>query len=91
MCCGCVLSGNVLATFDLIQGNNFASAILNYVGNTNGQQPVGRVAAGAGVLYNGNLIWFGGKISASGANYINDVSAPPHRTVQPSLCIRTAG
>jgi hypothetical protein len=63
-----------LATFDLIKGNNFAGSVLNYVGTTNGQQPVGRVAAGAGVLYNGNLIWFGGKISLSGSSYINDVS-----------------
>ena len=68
-------NNNVLSTYDYVQGSSYSSyQYVNSWGRRN-QPPSGRTAAGAAVLSNGNLLWFGGKTnSESAANtFVNDV------------------
>ena len=68
-------NNNILPTYDYVQGSAFATYTFVPSWGQNNTPPAGRTAAGAAVLSNGNLLWFGGKTNSDGAanNFVNDV------------------
>ena len=71
-------NGNVLSTYDRVNGNAFASYSYIFAYNPGAQQGnaiTGRAAGGSGYLSNGNLLWFGGKTNQLSASSVlaNDV------------------
>ena len=71
-------NGNVLSTYDRVNGSGFSTYAYIFAFNgasQQGQQIPGRAAGGSAMLSNGNLIWFGGKVNqmSAAAQLANDV------------------
>ena len=71
-------NGNVLSTYDRVNGSQFSSYAYIFAFNGGAQQAQqipGRGAGGSALLSNGYLLWFGGKTNALSATttYANDV------------------